>query len=404
MRRKGLIPLICMAIVGMLYTACSQKADSIVRFKLYGTDFQVRFDASNRVAVNDGSGEEFGKCLKWIESSTQETLADCQHLKKEYNLSDWAYLQMLNRFAVASLDSTNEAVLLMYSLLTRSGYGAFVNVYTDGQLRLWYHSDAFVYNKPYFYRNEKWYYLFGDSIPNDDDDIRIAKEGRPIDFRYQGEMRLSYAPTQPRTIISVRNPDFSFTVQMNKNLIDYYGDLPSVYYNENFMTRWAVMAEYPFEQQVKDSLITPMKVKLAGKSQQEQVQQLLSWIHGRVDIKRENPNQNCFLFAFDEAVWGYDRNFFPEETLFYPYCDSEDRSILLARLVRDVVGLDCVLVYYPGHLATAVRFTETPVKGDYVVWDNQQYIVCDPTYIGSDVGETMPNMRDKDTKVIQIKR
>ena len=36
---------------------------------------------------------------------------------------------------------------------------------------------------------------------------------------------------------------------------------------------------------------------------------------------------------------------------------AEDRSILLSRLVRDLLALKVVLVYYPGHLATAIHFS-----------------------------------------------
>ena len=266
-----------------------------------------------------------------------------------------------------------------------------------------YQSDAFVYSKVFYNYNDKNYYLYGDSISMDDTFIRVAKEGKPIDFRYQGEMKLAYKATKPRTIKSRWNPDFIFTFQMNKNLVDYYGDVPSVSYNKNFMTRWATLANYPLEQQLKDSLVMPMKKKIEGLSQKDAVQQILWWTHGGVDLERENPSQDTFLYAYDEDVWGYDRAFCAEETLYYPYCDSEDRAILFSRLVRDVVGLDVALVYYPGHLATAVCFTEESVKGDFLMVDHRRFIICDPTYIGSNVGETMPGMNNEETTVIMIK-
>ena len=59
------------------------------------------------------------------------------------------------------------------------------------------------------------------------------------------------------------------------------------------------------------------------------------------------------------------------------------------------------LIYYPGHLATAVRFTET-VKGDNVYANGKRYVICDPTYIGAPVGMTMPNMDNSQAKVILL--
>lgn len=400
--RNRFLSIICTAIVTMLFCiSCSDKSDSIVRFSLYGTDLQVRFDPSKRVEVKSGSKVEINKCLEWI-TSCKETLEDCQRIKKNLNLSDWAYVKMLDRFAIASLDSTNEAVLLMYSLLTQSGYGALINAVGNGQLRISYQSDAFVCDKVLFNYNGHNFFLYGDSINIDDAFIRTAQEGKPINFCYQGEMKLAQKLSKPRTLMSLRDSSFIFTVQVNKNLVDYYGEMPSVYYDDKLMTRWATIANYPLEQHLKNTLIKEMKENLKGKSQLDQVNQILHWIQGRIDIKKKNPNQNCFLYAFDVDVWGEDRVFYSEETLFYSYCDAEDRAILFSRIVRDVVGLDVVLVYYPGHLATAVCFTEGEVKGDYLMLDDRKFIICDPTYIGADVGEEMPNMKELEKTVMLL--
>lgn len=111
--------------------------------------------------------------------------------------------------------------------------------------------------------------------------------------------------------------------------------------------------------------------------------------------------QTAFVYEYDDKVWGYDRAFFTEETLYYPYCDCEDRSILFSRLVRDLVGLDVILVFYPGHLATAVCFDDE-VNGDYIMVGNRKYVVCDPTYIGAPVGATMPGMDNKAAHAIVL--
>lgn len=71
------------------------------------------------------------------------------------------------------------------------------------------------------------------------------------------------------------------------------------------------------------------------------------------------------------------------------------------RLVRDLLGLKTALVYYPGHLASAVCFTEN-VTGDYLLVGDNIYLICDPTYINVSVGEAMPNMDNKKAKVILL--
>jgi hypothetical protein len=126
-----------------------------------------------------------------------------------------------------------------------------------------------------------------------------------------------------------------------------------------------------------------------GKDALQAVEELLNWV------------QTAFIYKYDNEVWGRDRAFFPEETIYYPYCDCEDRSILFSRIVRDLIGLDVVLIYYPGHLATAVHFP-TDVNGDYVMINGKRYIIADPTYIGASVGRTMPKMDNAAAKVILL--
>ena len=157
----------------------------------------------------------------------------------------------------------------------------------------------------------------------------------------------------------------------------------------NVMTRWASYANTPLDEKVKEELYPQFRKLMAGKSQFESVSLLLDWI------------QYGFPYEFDSSVWGRDRAFYAEETLFYSGCDCEDRSILLTRLVRDLLGLKCILVYYPGHLAAGVHFDEN-VAGDSFVLEEESYVVCDPTYIGADVGMQMPDLDYDAAKLILL--
>ena len=108
--------------------------------------------------------------------------------------------------------------------------------------------------------------------------------------------------------------------------------------------------------------------------------------------------QTGFRYQTDNQQFGYERPLFGDETLFYPYCDCEDRSILYSILVRELLGLEVALVYYPGHLATAVCFKGGPY-GDYFNVNGKKYTVCDPTYIGASIGLTMPDMNNKEAEL-----
>lgn len=157
------------------------------------------------------------------------------------------------------------------------------------------------------------------------------------------------------------------------------------------MTRWAIYAQTPIDNLSRDQLYPSLKAAIKDKSQVEAVSILLNFV------------QTAFQYEYDDKVWGHDRAFFAEETLNYPYCDCEDRSILFSHLVRELVGLDVLLLYYPNHLCTAVKFTEQ-VTGDYLTVSSGKYYICDPTYIGAPIGKSMPENRNKKPMAILLER
>ncbi len=104
-------------------------------------------------------------------------------------------------------------------------------------------------------------------------------------------------------------------------------------------------------------------------------------------------------------MWGVDdRALFPDESWNYFYSDCEDHAIHFTRLVRDLMGLDAVLVYYPGHLASAVAFTDGSVTGDYVNYKGKRFTICDPTYFYAPVGVTMVGMDNSKAILVDLRR
>lgn len=195
---------------------------------------------------------------------------------------------------------------------------------------------------------------------------------------------------QDRTITSKKYKDFGFQVTTQRSLMDFYDGYPSSLINDDFTTRWVIYAETPMAEDIKAQLYPAMQAKLEGLSELEAVSRLLDFV------------QTGFEYEYDDKVWGYDRPFFAEESLHYPFCDCEDRSILFTRLVRDLLHMDCALVYYPGHLAAAVHFN-TQVKGDYFEHNGKDYTLCDPTFINAAVGRQMPIVAGKQVIIIPIK-
>ncbi len=383
-----------------------EKANDYMAFEVFGTQCKVRIGDNCRIRLNGLSGDDIADAImEFTKAQYDNLLYDCLQERKKHQFSDWAYYQML----LALTDKfygkhTNEGTLVMGFLYSQSGYKMRF-AHDNSKLYILVASQYSIFKKPFFYVDGECYYLLDDI--GDDSKMSVCKakfpKESPLSLQISAVQDFSYNPVSERTITSPKNPDFSFTIKSNKNYIDFFDTYPSSYTDNNFMTRWAMYANTPLDKNITSQLYPQMRDKLNGMSPVEMVQQLDWWVQGSIDIKRENPNQECLLYAYDDDVWGFDRAFFGEETLFYPYCDCEDRSILLSHLVRDLVNLDVVLVYYPGHLAMAVNFPED-IPGDYVTLEGRKFTIVDPTYVGSDVGEAMPTFKDKGTTVILLQR
>lgn len=382
------------------------RANSYMTFEVFGTQCKVRIGENCRFKLKDVSSDAVADVIRdeFPKPQFDNMLFDCLQERKRHDFSDWAYYQMLLALTRKFYgEGTNEAVLAQAFLYSQSGYKMRL-AHDDSHLYMLAATRHFIYNKLFFSLDGDWYFMLDGK---QSEKLSICQASFPkessLSLKISAAQRLAMNPTGERTLTSRKNPDFSFTIHSNKNYIDFLGTYPSSTVNNNFMTRWSMYANCPLDESIREQLYPKMKEKLAGKSELMAVQELLWWMHGNVDLEGVIQDSNCFLYRYDEDVWGVDRAFFGEETLFYPYCDCEDRSILLSHLVRDVVGLDVVLVYYPGHLAMAVHFNE-PVEGDYVMCEGRKFIVVDPTYIGSRVGETMPMVADEPTTVILLDR
>lgn len=259
------------------------------------------------------------------------------------------------------------------------------------RLYLLYASEHSIYDTAYFQiDNTKYYPLECDINQLEICDAPYPKE-KPLSLFIANNQRFEYKASNIRTLTSKRYPNIQIQVQVNKNLIDFYNTYPTSEVNDNFMTRWAMYANTSLSETVKSELYPKFKDWIKGLNQLEAANILLNWV------------QTAFVYEYDDKVWGHDRAFFAEETLFYPFCDCEDRSILFTRLVRDILGLNTILVYYPGHLASAVCFTEN-VSGDYIMVSGKRFVIADPTYIGAPIGLTMPDMDNTQASVILLNK
>lgn len=360
-------------------------------FTFLGTPAEVRLDVKHVVSIPRLSNNAIADA--WLELSEQSytnLIHDCLELRSTHKLCDWAYLTMLHQMAESICGKgTNESILLMAYVYCQSGYQMRLAM-DDTQLYMLFASHHKIYNWNYFVIDEENYYPY----PATFGDVVICPQQYPKEQRMsllvEHEPILEMDATEASTHQSMNNKEMVTTTKANQNLLDFYTSYPSSMVGDNPVSRWAMYANMPMPEAVRQQLYPQLKKAVEGMSPREAAECILSWL------------QYGFKYEFDYTVWGGDRAFFPEETLHYPYCDCEDRAILYTRIIRDLMGLDCILVFYPGHLASAVSLPE-PVIGDYIEVGGKRFTITDPTYIGASVGMTMPDMDNAKAKVILLK-
>lgn len=372
-------------------TPIPPKEEKIIEISYFGTPCKLRTGELGKLSISNSTNSELSASWSHLVNNADVLLSDCLTARHNLNLCDWAYYCLLEQATEQLYGShTNQQALAMAYLFGNSGY-ALRLVRVNDRLYLFFGTDHMVYEMPGFCVGGLRYYTMGD-IPERFEvyELGFPKE-QPMSLLVPNLPAFAKAPTSNRQLKNNHSNGLDATVSTNKNLIDFFDTYPTSCTDDNMLTRWAMYANTPASDEMRESLYPGLRRQLDGLDLIEAVRRVLSWM------------QYAFEYGYDTKIWGGDRAFFPDETLYYPYQDCEDRAILFTRIVRDLIGLPCVLVYYPGHLASAVSFDDVgDVQGDYLMLNGRKFTICDPTYIGAPIGRTMPKMDNASAKAILL--
>ena len=354
-------------------------------FGFYGSTCRVAFDVELRFALR--STDENSVADAWRKLSGPESVAlvkSCVALRDSLHLSDWGYLRLVEKMADTAFGiKSDESVLMQMFVLAQSGYK--VRIGRGGKrLIMLVPSDEIIYNHTYISIDGAKYYVADRDAASGSVQVfdRKFPNEQVFSLRMGREPLLAYEAAPTRRFKSKFTPEIDLDLAVNKNLVDFYNDYP-------LSNHWDLYAGASLSEAVKSRLYPVLRASIDGRSQRGAVNVLLHFV------------QTAFEYMTDGDQFGIERPLFADESFFYPYNDCEDRAILFSVLVRDLTGLDVVLLHYPGHLAAAVGFDE-PVSGNYFEIDSKRYTVCDPTYINADVGMAMPQFKSTGAEIIRL--
>lgn len=315
-------------------------------------------------------------------SDYKPLLADCAQIRKDLRLNDWGVFTLVRQVADTYCGTANESIVMQQFLLNEMGYKArMARKATEDKMMLFVATDCSIYAHPYITLNGQNYYNLSGN--NEQCQFYMCQKDSPKAKNSVG-MQLKEAPLFPGTVVSsthqAKGSAAKVTVDVPKALMDFYKDYPQCDYSVYFNA--------PVNAAMENRILSSLAPLVQGRNEADAANILINFV------------QTAFQYQTDGQQFGYEKPFFVEELFYYPYSDCEDRAMLFSYLVRKLLGLDVVLLDYPEHIATAVRFNGN-VSGDYLMVNGQKYIVCDPTYIGASIGMTMPRYKTVSAKVLK---
>ena len=364
-------------------------------FDFFGSHIAIAIDDDCRFKLESNTNQGVSKAVGALAKNDKYTvvLQDCLDAREKLKLNDWAYYSMLIKLGETFFGGKcNEATLLSAYLYCMSGYQMrFAFDRSTRKLLILVACDQLVSGAPYCRYDGVKFFIFSNEANSGSIELEWCTYALPKEKAMSLWMKDEPQFADDARLVKHRPYQAAQPVayKVNKNLIDFYDTYPVPSTDGDEYSRWIYYAQTPMSENAQATVYPELRKQLAGKSTFEQLRTIMYFIEG-------------YRYGYDDEVWGHDRAFFPDETLFYPMSDCEDHAILLSRLVRDLMGLPTALVYYPGHLAAAVCVDED-IPGDYLVTGNTKYLVCDPTIYYGDPGKTMTQMMGKPAKLILIK-
>jgi hypothetical protein len=361
-------------------------------FVYYGLPVQYRylnaFKTRLEKPINKKSIAAYWKHMSSIDYPI--FLNQMNELKDELALNDYGYTQLLKNMGDQIYGAgTNESTMFVWFMLTQAEFDTRLG-YNQNQVHLLAKTSPRLYNTTFFTLNNVRYYTvplsgseknvpsqlytYNGSYPESDNKpLRLATNGIS-----------GFPPNMQSKELSFTYKDstYKIAVPINRSVIDFYQNYPTSDLSLYFSNR--------MDTATHNALMEALQPIVAQKSNIQKVNILLRFV------------QTAFDYQVDDEQFGYEKYMFPEETIFYPASDCEDRASLFAYLIRHLTDLQYIGLRFPTHLAVGVHFPSQQAGGSYYMYKGRDYHIADPTYIRANVGMLMPDLRGQSAEILEL--
>lgn len=316
----------------------------------------------------------------------QPTLEAIAQVRRDLSLDDWGHAMLWREVAKALRpDQTAEQDLLLWYFLVKSGVDVRLG-YSGPRVYLFVAVKQPVYAASFIRVGPITYYALlsadrGQKLNSFSTyEANYPAPLKPIDLTRASLTFAQASRAEKNVKFEFQGRPIELNLAYDRGLVDYMNSFPQMDFELYFTTKGSASA--------RDPLLAALRQNMQGMQEEEAVNFLLAFV------------QKAFAYKTDQDQFGYEKYFFVEEALHYPYSDCEDRSALFSWLVRELLGLKTVGLHYPGHMTTGVALKTAPKNGAGVEWQGERYTIADPTYINAGVGMAMPSYAN--TKPLRV--
>ncbi|WP_242695997.1 hypothetical protein [Desertivirga brevis] len=375
---RRLVKLICFAF--LIFEMVQLKAQE--QYRGYSFEFYegtVNFQVPQAAIINTDSIPHQNEVHKFYDQINKTDykiiLASLLHYKESHKLNDWLYYQLVRKTAqqlAPKKENYFRYTLYKWFLLSQSGFDARLAI-ANRKIIFYVRNEEDIMDIPFFkVEGNKYmclnYHDYGKidfarevAIP-----VEINIPGATKEFSYKVTRMPEFKPenySEKDLKFSYKQRVYHFKVKVNSEVQNIFANYPVV----DFATYFNI----PLSHETYGSLIPVLKKAVEGKSQKRGIEYLM------------NFTRYAFLYQDDSQLFGKEKRFAPEQTLFAEYSDCDDRAALFFYLVKEIYNLPMIALLYPTHITVAVAF-DKPI-GNPIIYQGKHYSICEPTPQGNNL-------------------
>jgi hypothetical protein len=347
-----------------------------VTIDFYGQQIEVPYDAGVKPAYILFSKETPAQFYNGISSSEYRPLiTSLLEKRNSLELNDWLYYQLVQKTTRQLYPNAGTVyyTLMEWFILSKSGYKTRL-MHDDKKPYVFVNTPDELLDVPFFLTKEGRFINL--SAINTSEEKKLQKltildigydaKARPFIFSFTEKPAILRQDTISKTLhFEHRGIMYSLPVNGDRSYIAFLRSYPKL--------DLSYLPSIPVSDMAYVSIIPTFRNWISNMNDAEAVRFILSFTRSAFAYETDREAYHEESFAMN-----------PEMTLLSPYSDCEDRAILFAWMVKELLGRDVVLIEFPTHVAAAVNLPET--YGTPIKYEGREYSFCEATGPQNELG------------------